>query len=44
MNASSLRSNGPALFAGGAYIAQLWLFWLAPVLLAVPRNRGHPRT
>src|SRR5215468_6431727 len=26
------RSTGPALFAGGAYIAQLWLFWLAPVL------------
>ena len=26
------RSTGPALFAGGAYISQLWLFWLAPVL------------
>ena len=26
------RSTGPALFAGGAYIAQLWLFWLAPML------------
>jgi aquaporin Z len=26
------RSTGPALFAGGAYIAQLWLFWLAPLL------------
>ena len=25
------RSIGPALFAGGAYIAQLWLFWLAPL-------------
>jgi aquaporin Z len=25
------RSTGPALFAGGAYIAQLWLFWLAPL-------------
>ena len=25
------RSLGPALFAGGAYIAQLWLFWLAPI-------------
>jgi len=29
------RSTGPALFAGGAYIAQLWLFWLAPILGAV---------
>ena len=26
------RSTGPALFAGGAYISQLWLFWLAPCL------------
>jgi aquaporin Z len=26
------RSTGPALFAGGAYIAQLWLFWLAPIV------------
>ncbi len=26
------RSTGPALFAGGAYIAQLWLFWLAPLV------------
>lgn len=26
------RSTGPALFAGGEYIAQLWLFWLAPLV------------
>ena len=26
------RSTGPALFAGGEYIAQLWMFWLAPVV------------
>ncbi len=26
------RSTGPALFAGGAYIRQLWLFWLAPII------------
>jgi aquaporin Z len=25
------RSTGPALFAGGEYISQLWLFWLAPI-------------
>ncbi len=25
------RSTGPALIAGGAYIDQLWLFWLAPI-------------
>jgi len=29
------RSTGPALFAGGEYIGQLWLFWLAPILGAV---------
>lgn len=26
------RSTGPALFAGGEYIAQLWMFWLAPII------------
>ena len=26
------RSTAPALFAGGAYVGQLWLFWLAPLL------------
>ena len=26
------RSTGPALFAGGAHIAQLWLFWVAPII------------
>src|SRR5213078_37118 len=29
------RSTGPALFAGGEYVAQLWLFWLAPLVGAV---------
>ena len=29
------RSTGPALFAGGPYIAQLWLFWLAPLVGAI---------
>jgi aquaporin Z len=26
------RSTGPALFAGGAYLSQLWLFWAAPIV------------
>jgi aquaporin Z len=26
------RSTGPALFAGGWALSQLWLFWLAPIL------------
>ena len=25
------RSTGPAIFAGGAYLGQLWLFWVAPI-------------
>jgi aquaporin Z len=29
------RSTGPALFAGGDYVSQLWLFWLAPIVGAV---------
>jgi len=29
------RSTGPALFAGGGHIEQLWLFWLAPIIGAV---------
>ena len=26
------RSTGPALFVGGAALAQLWLFWVAPLI------------
>jgi aquaporin Z len=26
------RSTGPALFVGGWAVAQLWLFWVAPLL------------
>jgi len=29
------RSLGVALYAGGPYIAQLWLFWVAPIIGAV---------
>ena len=29
------RSTSQALFAGGAYIDQLWLFWLAPIVGAI---------
>jgi aquaporin Z len=29
------RSTGPALFAGGEHIGQLWLFWIAPIIGAV---------
>ena len=29
------RSTGPALFVGGWAVAQLWLFWVAPILGAL---------
>ena len=29
------RSTGPAIFAGKAYVDQLWFFWLAPISGAV---------
>jgi aquaporin Z len=29
------RSTGPALFVGGWALAQLWLFWVAPIIGAV---------
>lgn len=33
------RSTGPALIAGGEYIMQLWLFWLAPILGAIAAGK-----
>ena len=32
LSVNPARSTGPALFAGGPYLAQLWMFWLAPLL------------
>ena len=29
------RSTSQALFAGGEYLPQLWLFWVAPILGAI---------
>ena len=35
LSVNPARSTGPALFAGSEYLAQLWMFWLAPALGAV---------
>jgi len=35
------RSTGPALFAGMAYVQQLWLFWLAPLAGAALAGYVH---
>jgi aquaporin Z len=36
------RSTGPALFAGGWAIGQLWLFWIAPLVGAVIAGVVYP--
>jgi aquaporin Z len=28
------RSTGPALFTGGGYVSQLWMFWIVPLIAA----------
>lgn len=35
------RSTGPALFVGGWALAQLWLFWIAPIAGAVTAGLLH---
>ncbi len=35
------RSTGPALFAGGIALQQLWLFWLAPIVGAALAGVAH---
>jgi len=36
------RSTGPALFVGGWAIAQLWLFWVAPIVGAALAGLVYP--
>ena len=35
LSVNPARSTGPAVFAGGEALSQLWLFWLAPIAGAV---------
>jgi glycerol uptake facilitator-like aquaporin len=35
LSVNPARSKGPAVFVGGWALAQLWLFWLAPIVGAV---------
>src|ERR1700691_2522150 len=37
------RSTGPALFAGGWALQQLWLFWVAPIIGACIAGALYPR-
>ena len=42
LSVNPARSTAPALFAGGAYISQLWLFWLAPIAGAALAGIVYP--
>jgi aquaporin Z len=35
LSVNPARSTGPAVFAGGEALSQLWLFWVAPIIGAV---------
>jgi aquaporin Z len=37
------RSTGPAVFVGGWALAQLWLFWVAPIVGALLAGVVYPR-
>jgi aquaporin Z len=42
LSVNPARSTAPAVFAGGAYISQLWLFWLAPIVGAALAGLVYP--
>ena len=42
LSVNPARSTAPALFAGGTYISQLWLFWLAPIVGAALAGIVYP--
>jgi len=42
LSVNPARSTGPAIFAGGWAIEQLWLFWVAPIIGAVIAGIVYP--
>ncbi len=42
LSVNPARSTGPALFVGGWALAQLWLFWVAPILGAAAAGVVYP--
>jgi aquaporin Z len=42
LSVNPARSTGPALFVGGWAIAQLWLFWVAPIVGAALAGIVYP--
>jgi aquaporin Z len=41
LSVNPARSTGPAVFVGGWALAQLWLFWIAPILGAMVAGIVH---
>ena len=42
LSVNPARSTGPAIFAGGWALEQLWLFWLAPIIGAAIAGVAYP--
>lgn len=42
LSVNPARSTGPALFVGGWAMAQLWLFWVAPIIGAALAGAVYP--
>jgi aquaporin Z len=42
LSVNPARSTGPAVFVGGWALAQLWLFWLAPIAGALVAGLVYP--
>ena len=43
LSVNPARSTGPAVFVGGWALAQLWLFWVAPLAGATLAGAAYPR-
>ncbi len=41
LSVNPARSTGPAIFAGGVYLSQLWLFWVAPIVGGMIGGAGY---
>ncbi len=42
LSVNPARSTGPAIFVGGWALAQLWLFWVAPIIGAAIAGIAYP--
>jgi aquaporin Z len=42
LSVNPARSTGPALLVGGWALAQLWLFWIAPIVGGMLAGIAYP--